>query len=142
MLELKGFHRIKAMDDDNDDGGGGTQFHIPIHLIPVTSSMDFPTIPCGPELLPQCPVGICGSQTKAPGQPGPQLNMLKKHWSNSFSSLCTPFSLYFTLSPSFFLSLTHPPPSPPPPSSSYFIRGTEGGKETLIPQKREEEEKQ
>lgn len=131
LLKLKkSFHRIRALDDD----GGGAQFHIPFNLLVHGSgSTDFPTIPCGSELLPQCPAGFRGSQTKAPGQPGPQLHMLKKNWRNSFSSLYTPLCISLPLPLSCFLSLTHPPLPSPPPTSSHFIRGRERGKkETLI----------
>lgn len=116
-----------------DGDGGGVQVHTPLHVfIPVTGSMDFPTISCSLDLLPQCPVGICGSRTKAPGQPGLLLNMLKKHWRSS--------SVFHSLSP--FLSLTHPPIKLPTTSSSRFIRGTGlGWKKRLLSHRKERRKK-
>lgn len=54
-----------------------------------------------------------GSKQKDPGQPRPQLTMLKKQWSNCFSSLCTHFCVFHSLSPFLFFT----PPSLPPTSS-------------------------
>lgn len=115
MLKLKGFQRIRAMDGD----GVSVQFHIPFHvLIPVTGSMDFPTISCSLELLPQCPVGICGSRTKASGAAWATV----KHVKETLKELiCISLSLALSFSDS-------PPIKLPPTSSFHFIRGTVVGK--------------
>lgn len=113
-----------------------------------TGPIDIPAIPLWSGPAPTTLSRDIRVSNKSPSsKPGLQLNMLKKHWGDSFYYRCTPFSLCFTVS-FFDTPHTHPLTSTPtPPSSSHFIRERMGGwgvgmMGTLIRRKEKKEEKQ
>lgn len=118
----------------DDDDGGGVLFHIPFYLLIPRNwcHWSFPQSQARKQ-LPQFTLGICGSQTKAPRNPGTHgQNMLKKDWRNSFHLHA--FSVFHSVT----LSLTQSHHRHHFPTFSHFIRGTDGREERS--NKKEEEE--